>query len=215
MKIVETVNILSDPVVVNSKDWISAIADVEKSIIATDWPHGSGSFTIYPESGKKRNQGNGVDLIKLPCLNNLKKFGWKTECLPPIKGGLIKTNKLSKGAQNKRPGDLDALYLGNVGYIGFEWETGNISSSHRAINKLLLTLYLKGLIGGILVVPSSNLKIYLTDRIGNIDELRPYIPLWSSLYNIEAALTIVVVEHDATSFNVPKIPKRTDGRATV
>ena len=70
-----------------------------------------------------------------------------------------------------------------------------------------------GLIGGFLVVPSYELKIFLTDRIGNIGELRPYLPLWSSIPIKEGVLRIVVVEHDATSFDVPRIPKGTDGRA--
>src|SRR5579884_1383889 len=92
-------------------------------------------------------------------------------------------------------------------YLAFEWETGNISSSHRAMNKLLLTLKLGGLIGGFLVVPSDRLKVYLTDRIGNIGELRPYFPLWRDTEIKEGALQIVVVELDAISFDVPRIPK--------
>ena len=59
----------------------------------------------------------------------------------------------------------------------------------------------------------DNLKTFLTDRIGNIGELRPYLPLWSSVPIKEGVLRIEVVEHDATSLNVEKIPKGTDGRA--
>ena len=70
-----------------------------------------------------------------------------------------------------------------------------------------------GLIGGFLIVPSDNLKIYLTDRIGNIGELRPYLTLWGSIPIKEGVLRIVVVEHDQTSFDVERIPKGTDGRA--
>ena len=139
--------------------------------------------------------------IKKPCIRRLRKLGWLTEKLPPLERGVIK------------PGDLDALFKCSAGFIGFEWETGNISSSHRAINKLLLTMQVGGLIGGFLVVPSDELKPFLTDRIGNIGELRPYLPLWSSIPIKEAVLRIVVVEHDATSFDVPRIPKGTDGRA--
>jgi hypothetical protein len=68
---------------------------------------------------------------------------------------------------------------------------------------------------GILVVPSNVLAPYLTDRIGNIGELRPYFPLWSSYGGARGALRIVVVEHDAIDRNVPRIPKGTDGRALV
>lgn len=110
-------------------------------------------------------------------------------------------------------GDLDALKDTADGYIAFEWETGNISSSHRALNKLFLTMQQTNTLGCFLVVPSDSLKAYLTDRIGNIGELKPYFPLWSNIQNIKGTLRIIAVEHDATSFDVPKIPKGTDGRA--
>lgn len=202
MKIVEYCDILSKGTFSTSKAWKKAGVDVEKAIKATDWPHGSGKFTIYPESGKKRGEGNGVVPIKIPCIHMLEKFGWEIENLPKIEDGVLGT------------GDLDALFKSDSGFIGFEWETGNISSSHRAINKLLLTLQKGGIKGGILVVPSDKLKLYLTDRIGNIGELRPYFPLWSKIQIEEGTLRIIVVEHDNTSTAVPKIPKGTDGRAT-
>ena len=135
-------------------EWQTACDHVQQAILATDWPHGSGKFTIRPESGKKRGEGNGVKLIKLPCLEKLRELGWEVELFPSIEKGTL------------TPGDLDALLKTDIGYIAFEWETGNISSSHRAINKLLLTLMVGGIVGGFLVVPSNRLKVYLTDRIG-------------------------------------------------
>jgi len=201
MKIVERCDILSKGRFADSRAWKKACADVEKAILATDWPHGSGKFTIYPQSGKERGKGSGVVPIKEPCINKLKEFGWKTEKLPQIEKGALVT------------GDLDALYESESGYIGFEWETGNISSSHRAINKLLLTIQQGGIKGGILIVPSDKLKPYLTDRIGNIGELRPYFPLWRTIQADEGVLRIIVVEQDATSTSVPRIPKGTNGRA--
>jgi hypothetical protein len=201
MKIVETYDVFSVGAFSKSEEWHIACKQVKDAICATDWPHGSGRFTIYPQSGKKRREGNGVVPIKTPCIQHLKNSGWLTEKLPPLKKGVIS------------PGDLDALFICDSGYIGFEWETGNISSSHRAINKLLLTMQVGGLVGGFLVVPSDKLKTFLTDRIGNIGELRPYLPLWSSIPIKEGVLRIEVVEHDATSWDVPRIPKGTDGRA--
>ncbi|MEN6560955.1 MAG: hypothetical protein ABFD52_09290 [Acidobacteriota bacterium] len=201
MKITGRYDILAKGPFPRSAEWRRACADVEKAIRKTDWPHGSGKFTIYPESGKKRNQGNGVCPIKKPCLGKLRELGWKTEKLPKIEGGVLRT------------GDLDALYQFDRCYIGFEWETGNISSSHRAINKLLLTLQLGGIKGGILVVPSDKLGEFLTDRIGNVSELQPYFPLWGTTHVKDGVLRIYEVEYDATSFDVPKIPKGKDGRA--
>jgi hypothetical protein len=201
MQIVETHDLISRGKISTSSEWSGACDQVRQAILATDWPHGTGSFTIYPESGKKSGQGNGVDLIRVPCIQKLRDLGWVTERLPPIKAGTLTT------------GDLDALLETKNGYIAFEWETGNISSSHRAINKLLHTVKVGGISGGFLVVPSNRLKVYLTDRIGNIGELRPYFPLWKATRITNGALRIVVVEHDATSADVPRIPKRTDGRA--
>ena len=201
MKIVETQDIVSKGAFAGSPDWASACTDVESAIDKVDWPHGSGTFTIFPESGKKRGEGNGVVPIKKPCMSHLEALGWCTEKLPRLQAGVIK------------PGDLDGIFHSTSGTIGFEWETGNISSSHRAVNKLLLTMQVGGLVGGFLVVPSDDLKVYLTDRIGNIGELRPYLPLWQSIPITEGVLRIVVVEHDGTSRDVVRIPKRTDGRA--
>jgi hypothetical protein len=53
----------------------------------------------------------------------------------------------------------------------------------------------------------------LTDRIGNFDEIEPYIELWKSLNLNSGVLIIIVIEHDEESIEVKKIPKGTDGRA--
>jgi len=71
------------------------------------------------------------------------------------------------------------------------------------------------LIGGILLVPTKNMAKYLTDRIGNFPELRAYFPFWRSQAKLikDGVLEIIAVEHDAESFDVPRITKKTDGRA--
>jgi hypothetical protein len=38
------------------------------------------------------------------------------------------------------PGPIDAVLTEKQGDFAFEWETGNISSSHRALNKIALGL---------------------------------------------------------------------------
>jgi len=201
MKIVEFHDILNSHLFVESEVLKNAWTDINEAIIATDWPHGSGKFSIYPESGKKSGQGNGVKPIKIPCMKELKKRGWQIEGLPNIGSTVLTT------------GDLDALKITSEGFIAFEWETGNISSSHRALNKLFLAMQETKTLGSFLVVPSNQLKQYLTDRIGNIGELKPYFPLWKKFHEINGALRIIVVEHDEVSITVPKIPKGTDGRA--
>jgi hypothetical protein len=93
--------------------------------------------------------------------------------------------------------------LGREGYQPFvaEWETGNISSSHRAVNKMALGLLTGRISGGVLVLPARKLYRYLTDRIGNYEELRPYFPMWSALPVADGYLGILAVEYDAASIS--------------
>lgn len=197
LKIVEQIDVVNAGTFGASLQWKEAAAEVEAAVAACDWPVGSGKFTINPQK-----HGNGVKAIKDPCIGHLSQLGWMAESLPPLPNdATLKT------------GDLDALLDTPRGFIGFEWETGNISSSHRAINKLVMGLMNRTLVGGFLTVPSDALYPYLTDRIGNIKELRPYLPLWANVRITEGVLRIVVVEHDDLDANVPLMVKGTDGRA--
>ena len=47
-----------------SDKWRQIQGSALTAVRAADWPPGSGKFTIYPESGKKRGEGNGVKPIK-------------------------------------------------------------------------------------------------------------------------------------------------------
>lgn len=200
MKIVREETLLSCGRYASSAEWKLTRSTLYKAIQEVDWPRGSGKFTIYPESGKKRGQGNGVTPIKDGLMEELAKQGWRLEVPLDI-------------ATVTKPGRLDAVLDTKYGPVALEWETGNISSSHRALNKMALGL-LKGVLAcGILVVPSRALYKYLTDRIGNMAELDPYLELWRSIPCKEGVLEIVAIEHDATSKSVPRIPKGTDGRA--
>jgi hypothetical protein len=121
-------------------------------------------------------------------------------------------------AADLRPGAFDA-HLDNPGDgwppFVIEWETGNISSSHRALNKMALGLLRGELSGGLLVLPTRKLYYYLTDRVGNVRELAPYFEMWRRLPVERGYLGVIAVEHDDTSLDVPPIAKGTDGRALV
>jgi hypothetical protein len=188
--------------------WRRIEHDLREAVDAVRWPPDSSHFTIYPQSGKKRGEGNGVKPIKQGFVAKLVDLGWKPE------GRYQNEDKEAV----VRPGAFDAqldLTLEDMAPFVVEWETGNISSSHRAMNKMALGL-LEGIVsGGILVLPTRGLYRYLTDRIGNYRELSPYFPLWSSLDVNNGYLGIVAVEHDATSLDVPRILKVTDGRALI
>ena len=180
----------------------SIIDEIHNSIKKVVWPLDSDKFIIYPESGKKRGEGNGVKPIKNVFIKNLNDLGWKLEHRIDI-------------ATVKKPGPIDATRKIGSKYFAVEWETGNISSSHRAMNKMAIGL-LKGiLIGGILIIPSNNLAPYLTDRIGNYPELEPYFPLWKSINCENGYFGVIEIEHDGTSIKVPRIEKGTDGRAKI
>jgi hypothetical protein len=184
----------------SSRDWRATRAMLHDAIQRVSWPPGSSSFTIYPEGGKKSGEGNGVKPIKNELMRELRQKGWKLE--KPLDLGLF-----------KRPGNLDAVLDTRYGPVALEWETGNISSSHRALNKMSLGLLKGALACGVLVVPSRRLYKYLTDRIGNISELEPYFDLWRAIPCKQGVLEVVVIEHDAESKRVRRIPKGTDGRA--
>lgn len=197
MRIVRDETLLSCGDFARSRNWQRTRASLYRAIRGVDWPPGSGSFTIYPELGKARGRGNGVVPIKKGLMEELVRQGWKCEVRLNLPG----------------LGKLDAVLETRYGLVALEWETGNISSSHRALNKMSLGLMKGALACGILVVPSRNLYRYLTDRIGNMEELEPYLDLWRSVRCKQGILEIVAIEYDATSKKVPRIPKMTAGRA--
>jgi len=183
-----------------SREWEIIQSHIIQAIQKVEWPPGSGSFTLRQESGKKRGEGSGVTPIKDAFVQRLSELGWDPETKVDF-------------AAAKQPGPVDATYRVGKRLFCVEWETGNISSSHRAVNKMALGILKKVLIGGALILPTREMYRYLTDRVGNYPELEPYFPLWRSLQVNEGLLVVIAIEHDAVSPDVPRIPKGTDGRA--
>ncbi|MFA6104092.1 MAG: hypothetical protein WCV67_13800 [Victivallaceae bacterium] len=163
------------------------LSEIESAIKLVVYPAGSSVFTIKPEK-----KANGVKPIKELFIAHLKEKGWKLE-----------------------HSNADAVYLDdNNQNVAVEWETGNISSSHRSINRLMLGMINQKWIAGVLVVPSRKLYPYLTDRIGNYQELEQYFSIYQDHNKVpQGYLAIFEIEHDNEDENVPAIPKGTDGRA--
>jgi hypothetical protein len=211
MQIVEVVDVAKSGAFPTTATWRRAVDDVELAIAAVDWPPGSGSFRLNPEPGVDRrgrpdNHPNGVLPIKLPLIEHLESCGWETESLPAL--------PLSPdGGDVLRTGDLDGLLREANRWVGFEWETGNVSSTHRAINKLLDGITRGTLNAGILVLTVRATQRYLTDRVGNFEEIAPYFEFWSRYPVPDGALRVYGVGHDALDPSVPHIPKGTSGRA--
>jgi hypothetical protein len=115
-------------------------------------------------------------------------------------------------------GDFDFVTTTPGGiHVAIEWETGNISSSHRSLNKLAIALATGKIQAGVLILPSRDLYEHLTDRIGNISELSPYLAMWHDLAcTVERGLlAVTVVEHDALTDDdsVPYLASGKDGRS--
>jgi len=145
-------------------------------------------------------RGNGVVPIKSNFIAHLIRNGWQAEEPMPLVNGM-------------RMGKIDAVYKSDYGNIAVEWETGNISSSHRALNKMALGIIQNHLIAGFLILPMRSLSKFLTDRVGNYEEISPYFPLYNHVQIREGALGVFGVTYDKTSENVIRIPKGQDGNA--
>lgn len=195
MKVVHIESLIERGTFPKSAEWIAERARLHDAIRRVDWPPGTGRFVIYPH-----RHANGVKPIKDGLLLELAADGWVLE-------------KAAKNTLGKKLGAFDAAKSLGDGPVVLEWETGNVSSSHRSLNKMAMLLSAGTIIAGTLVVPSRKLYKFLTDRIGNVNELEPYFPLWSGVPCKNGVFEIVVIEQDDTSETVKKIPKGTDGRS--
>lgn len=195
MKIDRIETLISAGSFAKSSFWKKTKKFLTSSIQESSYPSSSGGFIINPT-----DKGNGVVPIKSAFMKCLQKADWKLEHKFDI-------------ASVVRPGKIDAAFSSKDGIIVLEWETGNISSSHRALNKMALGL-MKGIFAaGILIVPTRRFYRYLTDRVGNFSELEPYFDLWKSIPCANGVLEIIAIEHDGVSDKSPLIRKGTDGRA--
>jgi Restriction endonuclease BamHI len=200
MKIAKEITLFSVGAFSESAEWRKIRKSVRGTVCGVEHPAGSGSFTIHSESGKKRGEGNGVVPIKLGMMQALQAQGWTLE------------GKASN-ALGHRLGEFDAVLETSARPVVVEWETGNVSSSHRSLNKMAMLLSDGILSAGILVVPTKRLAQYLTDRIGNYEELSGFWNFWARYPCRDGVLEVFGIEQDAEGTHVARIPKGTDGRA--
>lgn len=109
---------------------------------------------------------NGVVPLKNACISYLEDNGWITEYTMQL------------GTTTRKLGPIDAVSSTTDSAVALEWETGNISSSHRSLNRMTIGLLNEKILGGILVLASGTTYPYLTDRVGNYPELEPYFDIW-------------------------------------
>lgn len=198
MKIIKTEYLIKKGAFSSSKEFENILSETYDAIQSITWPDGSDNFTLFP-----KKKANGVVPIKKNFVKYLENKGWESEYRMKI-------------ASRLRPGPVDAVkFLPENRYFAVEWETGNISSSHRALNKMAIGLLDDVIEGGILILPSRDMYQYLTDRVGNFAEIEPYFNVWKNLQISNGLLAVIEIEHDELSENVPPIRKGTDGRALV
>ena len=212
----------------SSADWHSIHSSYVRSIRSIEHPIGSGSFTIRQKKrkrpGSKQWFRNGVRYLQEHFLDHVQNVeGWQAEGAadlglgnqPPIRlfpcGTLYPIDIAIFG-------DFDMVTTAPNGTrVAIEWETGNVSSSHRSMNKLVLALEAGSVSVGVLIVPGRILYKHLTDRVGNFEELSGYMRMWQSFGATvrRGLLAVSVVEHDHLTDNpaIPYLPSGEDGNA--
>jgi hypothetical protein len=228
MKWLRTLIIFDKGNIVSSADWSAIHKSYVRSIESIDFPLGTGKLKLREKEKRADGQWNrnGVGYLRKRFLDHItNEEKWKAESAftlgesrKPPTIMLYPGNKVHHEEITSEFGDFDLVSTAKNGSrVAIEWETGNISSSHRSVNKLAIAISTRQIDAGVLIVPSRGLYNHLTDRIGNIGELAGYLSMW---HGIGAAierglLAITVVEHDelTTSKSFNYLPTGNDGRA--
>lgn len=179
---------------IHSSEFTNLLLEIHAGIQCVSWHH-TQKFIVNPSY-----KGNGVFPIKNNFIKYLTTMDWVSESKMALVLGM-------------RPGPIDAVKLTSYGPFAVEWETGNISSSHRALNKIALGIMQGQIIGGILILPTRNFSRFLTDRVGNYQEIAPYFPMYQQLSINEGVIGVIGIEHDDIDLLAPLIPKGKDGNA--
>jgi Restriction endonuclease BamHI len=189
-------------------------------------PAGSSVFKIrrpYRNNHGDRKR-NGVGPIRDQFVNLMEDVGWLSEEDVKLddgtKGTLVKLYPSLMDHEEPRVsnfGEFDIYIKRGEFRCVIEWETGNISSSHRSMNKLCVCLNAGIIDAAVLILPSRKLYNFLTDRIGNVEELSGYIGYWQNVARQcnRGLLSISVVEHDeeVNDDSVALIKSGTDGNS--
>jgi hypothetical protein len=228
MKWLRTLIVFEQGGVISTVDWQDVHKSYVRSIQSIDFPEGAGSLTLRRKVKRPDGQWdrNGVVYLKRRFFSHMVNVeNWHPEAPLDLGKGRVAPDLLSfpDMQRHREPitsdfGGFDFLTIGRTGTrVAIEWETGNISSSHRSMNKLAIALATGLIQVGVLIVPSRSLYEHLTDRIGNIGELSGYLSMWKNLEGRvgRGLLAITVVEHDFLTDNpsFSYLPVGNDGRA--
>lgn len=239
MKLIRTVIVFDRGDLARNDGWAETYRTYSDVIRRMVNPPGGDRFRIRAKTRKVDSQGrktsqwnrNGVLPIKNQFFEGMANAGWKTEQMVSL-DTYLKSNReilplitfpdltpLTEDL-NTSVGDFDFAYRTASGFrTVIEWETGNVSSSHRSLNKMCLALMANLMDAGVLIVPSRALYPNLTDRIGNWREICPYLALLQVAGNspmmAKGLLVVTVVEHDeiVRDDSIPYIKQGIDGRS--
>ena len=228
MKWLRTIVIFNRGGVVSTSDWQTVHESYVRSIQSIDFPEGAKSLGLRRKVRRPDGQWNrnGVVYLKRRFLDHMvNEEKWRAEVdfdigrdrvAPDLR--LYPGLKLHREPITSEFGNFDLVTTAPAGtHVAIEWETGNISSSHRSMNKLAIALSTGKIHAGVLIVPSRSLYEHLTDRIGNIGELSGYLSMWKDIEaRVERGLLVIsVVEHDSLSDDpaLSYLPAGSDGRA--
>jgi len=228
MKWLRTIVLFDKGGVLSEKDWRIFHESYLKCIESIDHPSGSGSLKLRKKLKRPDGQWqrNGVNYLKHRFLNHMQTDeGWIPEGQVDLSAdreqpslSLYPSLEPYREPITSSFGGFDFVTEGDDGSkVAIEWETGNISSSHRSMNKLVIALKSGILDIGVLIVPSRALYEHLTDRIGNISELSGYLAMWADAGETvdRGLLAVTVVEHDELTEDpaFSYLPRGNDGRA--
>lgn len=228
MKWLRTLVVFDSGDVVSTTGWQSVHECCVRAIQSIDFPAGAGGLTLRRRSRRPDGQWNrnGVGYLRSRFVRHMvDDAGCRAEAgfdLGPDRSPpdlhLYPSLEPYREPITSHFGEFDLATTASDGtLVAVEWETGNISSSHRSMNKLVIALSEGVAQAGVLIVPSRDLYEHLTDRIGNIGELSGYLSMWKDLaVRVERGLlAISVVEHDALTDDAtfPYLPTGDDGRA--
>jgi hypothetical protein len=227
MKLLRTLIVFDQGDIARSTDWQTIYQSYAAAIRSIDFPEGSGKLKlrcrIKDSDGKWIR--NGVSYLKNRFVSAMAS---NTNCVveAALKFGKAQPAEFLLYPELERHSEPTKFNFGRFDLcvtgtgqtrVAIEWETGNISSSHRSLNKLLIALK-KGIIeAGVLILPARDLYVHLTDRVGNINELSAYLSMWqaSGAQVDRGLLAISVVEHDELTDDpdYPFLKVGNDGRA--
>lgn len=228
MKWLRTIVIFDTGSIVKDADWAAVHDSYRRSIQAIDHPAGSGKLTLRKEKRIRADLRlcNGVPYLRRRFLDHIvNEEKWESEKAVDLHPDRVQPTLTlyPEGQEHQEPltskfGVFDFVTLGKNGLrIAIEWETGNISSSHRSMNKLAISLAAGAIDVGVLIVPSRDCYDHLTDRIGNIGELSGYLEIWEAakVRVKRGLLAVTVIEHDELTDDetIPYLPLGGDGRA--